>query len=137
MEEEFERAQDEWDKVAEIVPSIQEDNHAKTSNQNAGGAYREAPLVTIEQVLRDFREKYLETLLEIEDQAIPLRDGGRNFRINRLRTFLRCPSRFCNPQLRGILLDEKQEIMATSRCPFDDENRLHFDILLTLYKQLV
>ena len=137
MEEEFERAQDEWDKVAEIVPSIQEDNHhSKTPNQNAG-AYREAPLVTIEQVLRDFREKYLETLLEIEDQAIPLRDGGRNFRINRLRTFLRCPSSFCNPPLRGILVDEKQEIMATSRCPFDDENRLHFDILLTLYKQLV
>ena len=136
MEEEFERAQDEWDKVAEIVPSVQQVNQARTPNGSAD-TYRETPLVTIEPVLRDFREKYLERLLENEDQAIPLRDSGRNFRLNRLRSFLRCPSSLCNPSLRGMLLDEKQEIMATSRCSFDDENRIHFDVLLTLYKQLV
>ena len=27
--------------------------------------------------------------------------------------------------------------MAASRCPFDDENPVHFGVLLTLYKQLV
>lgn len=138
MQDAFERAQEEWDTVAEIVPSVQQDNERtgkrEVSNEQ-GEIYKETALVTIEEVLKDFRERYLESLLENEDEAIQLRDGRNRF--SRLRTFLQCPANLCHPPLRGALRDEKTEVMATSRCPFDDNNRLHFDILLTLYKQLV
>ena len=138
QQDEFEKAQDEWDKVAEIVPTLQHENECAGSREKPREQqiYRENPLVTIEEVLKDFRERYLERLIENEDEAFPLRDGHNN-RFSRWRTFLKCPARFCQPSLCGMLQSEKTEILATSRCPFDDENSLHFGVLLTLYKQLV
>jgi len=137
MQEEFEKAQDEWDKVAEIIPTVQQEHgRAGGKEKPREQIYRENPLVTIEEVLKDFRERYLERLIELEDDAIPLRDG-RNNRLSRWITFLKCPATFCHPTLGGMLESEKTEILATSRCSFDDENSMHFGVLLTLYKQLV
>ena len=134
MGDDFEKAQDEWDMVAEIVPSVQHEAGVELGTRKEA-VYQETPLATIEEVLRDFRERYLERLIACEDEAIPLRDGRS--RLSRLRSFLQCPTNLCYSQFPGQLSDEKEEIMAASRCPFDDDNPLHFAVLLTIYKQLV
>lgn len=131
MDDDFEKAQDEWDRVAEIVPSVQHEPGVEIVT----AVYQETPLTTIEEVLRDFRDKYLERLIANEDEAVPLRDGRS--RLSRLRSFLQCPTNLCASQFPRQLADEKVEIMAASRCSFDDENPLHFAVLLTIYKQLV
>ena len=137
MQNELEKARSEWDDVAEIVPTFQgERDEDRPKEITSKDIYREVPLVTTEDILKDFRENYLERLVETEDEAIPLRDGRSQFR--RWASFLRCSSAGpCRSRFPGNLASEKTEIMAASRCPFDDENPVHFGVLLTLYKQLV
>ena len=72
MQNELEKARSEWDDVAEIVPTFQgERDEDRPKEITSKDIYREVPLVTTEDILKDFRENYLETVeVRFEDGQV-------------------------------------------------------------------
>ena len=122
--EEFEAAQDEWNQVQEIVPKFAQENN----EQNAKNELVETPLIFVADFIQDFRNSID---LDLEED---FQNETENRKIESLISFIKCSC--LQPRINENLENEKKLIFAISQKPFQDENPLHFQVLLTLYKLL-
>lgn len=135
---EFEAATEEWDNVQEIVPTFS--NFPGGVNEvSANEEFKESLLVTIEEFIQDFRQNIDLNVEEEEpfgnENTTVFDSRGANFvgtgKI--LISWMKC---MClQPRINAHLEEEKKLVFATSKRPFDNENPIHFQVLITLYKQ--
>ena len=123
----FEAAAQEWDNVQEIVPrfssEIADHYHEKSHGSHPG----ETPLVIPEEFVQNFQE----TIIILDSD--PEEFQSLSDRVTAMVAFTcSCMS----ARLDACLEKEKKLVWAISRQPFDDQNPLHYPVLMTIYKQL-
>jgi len=131
--DDFEAAAEEWDNVIEIVPTFAKG--CPNSNEENGQEQeilRETPLVTVAEFIQDFR-----ATINLEEESEFDQEPDRNPLIGQTSSLISWIKCSCfQPRINLNLEDEKKLIYAISKKPLADENPLHFDVLLSLYKLL-
>ena len=124
--DEFNAAIEEWDNVQEIIPTFSKNSE---NSDPDFAPVKETPLVPVAHLIDDFRN-----IIDLENE-VPENDNDRAPILNQasalFKSWLRCS---CSFSLSPVLEEEKKLVFAVSKRPFDDENPLHFQVLLTLYK---
>ena len=124
--DEFTAAIEEWDNVQEIIPTFSKGGE---NSDPEFAPIKEIPLIPVTVFIDDFR-----AVINLENEA-PEDDNDRAPILSQasaiFKSWLRCS---CSFRLSPALEEEKKLVFAVSKRPFDDENSLHFQVLLTLYK---
>jgi hypothetical protein len=130
LQSDFEAATEEWDNVQEIVPTFSS-GLVQPEHEAEQDAIRETLLVTVPEVIQDFRGQDIELIEDFDElhhDMNPLLEHGQRF-----VSWLKCSC--FQPRINENLQEEKKLVFAISKRPFDDQNLMHFHVLLTLYKQ--
>jgi len=142
----YDEAQEDWDNVQEIVPSFGKgDPRGATESSSAIGIRERAgppgqsEAVRLDEVLQDFQNQDLTNqLAQVEaDLAAHHARGGRGITGMRhlVRNTVNC-LRILRDPTRQAIMSERMRVMAVAKCPFDDNNALHYRVLLTIFKKL-
>ena len=131
MMEDFEAAAEEWDNVQEIVPTFARDCGGHEDQNSRPEIAKETPLISVAEFIQDFRNNID---IDAEPSALdPYTDQNPLIaQSSAVLAWMKCSC--FHPRINQNLEDEKKLIFAiTNRC-LEDENPLHFHVLLTLYK---
>jgi len=141
----YDEAQEDWNNVQEIVPSFGKSDPREATESSALGIRERAvppgqsEPVRLDEVLQDFQNQDLTNqLAQVEaDLAAHHARGGRGITGMRhlVRNTVNCLRILRDPTHQAIL-SERTTVMAVAKCPFDDNNALHFRVLLTIFKKL-
>jgi len=112
-----------------IVPSFAKEMNNCSLQHMPSRNVKDTALISVAQVILDFRNQDL-TLQKKEAKKDLDASIGRQSRFWReLKQCIKKP-------LCDHLLEDKNLVFAITKCPFDDNNHLHFQALLSIFKQL-
>ena len=127
-QEEFDAALEEWDNVQEIIPTFAKGGF-QNEEQETSIPFKETELIPVALFIEDFRNTIDLELEIIED------DSDRRPILAQAAlviSWLKCSC--TQSRLSPFLEEEKKLVFAVSKRSFDEDNPLHFQVLLTLYK---
>lgn len=129
-QEEFDAALEEWDNVQEIIPTFSKGGFQNgNEEQEEAIPFKETELLPVALFIEEFRNTIdldLEVIEDDSDQRPILAQAAL------VISWLKCSC--IQSRLSPALEEEKKLVFAVSKRSFDEDNPLHFQVLLTLYK---
>ena len=129
-QEEFDAALEEWDNVQEIIPTFSKGGFQNgNEEQEEAIPFKETELIPVSLFIEEFRNTIdldLEVIEDDNDQRPILAQAAL------VISWLKCSC--IQSRLSPALEEEKKLVFAVSKRSFDEDNPLHFQVLLTLYK---
>ena len=129
-QEEFDAALEEWDNVQEIIPTFSKSGFQNgNEEQEEAIPFKETELIPVALFIEEFRNTIdleLEVIEDDNDQRPILVQAAL------VISWLKCSC--IQSRLSPALEEEKKLVFAVSKRSFDEDNPLHFQVLLTLYK---
>lgn len=129
-QEEFDAALEEWDNVQEIIPTFSKGGFQNgNEEQEEAIPFKETELIPVSLFIEEFRNTIdldLEVIEDDSDQRPILAQAAL------VISWLKCSC--IQSRLSPALEEEKKLVFAVSKRSFDEDNPLHFQVLLTLYK---
>ena len=129
-QEEFDAALEEWDNVQEIIPTFSKGGFQNgNEEQEEAIPFKETELIPVALFIEEFRNTIdleLEVIEDDNDQRPILAQAAL------VISWLKCSC--TQSRLSPFLEEEKKLVFAVSKRSFDEDNPLHFQVLLTLYK---
>ena len=123
--EEYNAALEEWSEVQEIIPTF-----SKGEQEHEESIFKETPLIPVDLFIEDFRNS-----IDLDQEINEDESDQRPILVQAVQviSWLKCCTQ---SRLNPALEEEKKLVFAISKRSFNDDNPMHFQVLLTLYKLL-